>query len=154
MNFFPDAAAGVHDMRARTTARGVVSACVWDYADGMEFLRRFWDAAASVDANASELDEARRFTLCRPAALVDLFNSGGLDDIRCDAIEITTEFASFEDYWRPLLGGTGPAPSYVASLDVERRTALGRTLDAALPRTPAGTIALTARAWAVRGTVA
>jgi SAM-dependent methyltransferase len=153
LNFFPDAAAAVHDMRARTTARGVVSACVWDYAGGMQCLRRFWDAAAAVDARAREMDEARRFTLCSPARLADVFSSGGLGDIRCDAIEIPTEFASFDDYWRPLLGGTGPAPSYVSSLDVERRTALARTLDAALPRTPAGTIALTARAWAVRGTV-
>jgi SAM-dependent methyltransferase len=153
LNFFPDAAAAVRDMRTRTTAGGVVSACVWDYADGMQFLRRFWDAAVSVDARASELDEARRFPLCNPAALVDLFHSGGLADVRCDAIEIPTEFASFEDYWSPLLGATGPAPSYVVSLDVERCAALARTLEATLPRTAAGTIALTARAWAVRGTV-
>jgi SAM-dependent methyltransferase len=152
LNFFPDAAAAIRDMRARTAARGVVSACVWDYADGMQFLRRFWDAAASVDARARELDEARRFTLCSPAVLVDLFSSGGLIDVRCDAIEIPTEFASFEDYWRPLLGGTGPAPSYVSSLDTDRRTALARMLEATLPRTPAGIIALTARAWAVVGT--
>jgi hypothetical protein len=153
LNFFPDAPAAIRDMRAQTAARGVVSACVWDYADGMQFLRRFWDVAASVDPRASELDEARRFPNCRPAALVDLFSSGGLIDVRCDAIEIPTEFASFEDYWSPLLGGTGPAPSYVSSLDVERCAALARTLEAALPRTPSGTIALTARAWAARGTV-
>jgi SAM-dependent methyltransferase len=151
LNFFPDAHAAIRDMRARTAPRGVVSGCVWDYADGMQLLRYFWDAAASVDPRASESDEARRFPLCNPAALVDLFSSGGLIDVRCDAIEIPTEFASFEDYWSPLLGGTGPAPSYVSSLDVERCAALARALEATLPRTPSGTIALTARAWAVRG---
>jgi len=78
---------------------------------------------------------------------------GCLADVRCEAIEIPTVFASFDDYWRPLLGGTGPAPSYVASLDADRRALLARTLDGTLRQEPDGTIALTARAWAVRGTV-
>ena len=107
---------------------------------------------AAVDSTARTLDEGERFSLCRPAALADVFRAGGLCDIRCEPIEIGTEFASFDDYWQPLLGGTGPAPSYVASLDADRRTALARRLEQALPRGPGGTIALTARAWAVRGT--
>ena len=151
LNFFPEAAAAVRDMRARTTARGVVSACVWDYADGMQFLRYFWDAAVSLDPAASALDEGRRFPICHPAALVDLFEAGGLSDVRCEAIEMPTEFAGFDDYWRPLLGGTGPAPSYVASLDAERRAALSRKLKEQLVRTQAGLITLKARAWAIRG---
>ena len=118
----------------------------------MEFVRYFWDAAAAVDPTARELDQGQRFPLCRPQALTDLFRAGGLGDVRCEAIEIPTEFVSFDDYWQPLLGGTGSAPSYVASLDTDRRTTLARKLDETLPRGPGGTIPLTARAWAVRGT--
>jgi hypothetical protein len=139
-------------MRTLAAAGGAVSACVWDYGGKMEFLRSFWDAAAAMDAGARELDEGERFPLCRPDALVELFRVGGLSDVRCEPIEIPTEFTNFDDYWRPLLGGTGPAPSYVASLDTTRRTALARKLEHDLPRGPGGTIALTARAWAVRGT--
>src|SRR6185295_3347264 len=105
------------------------------------------------DSAARELDEGIRFPLCRPDALTALFRSGGLGDVRCEAIEIPTTFASFDDYWRPLLGGTGPAPSYVSSLDADRRAMLARRLDETLRRGPDGQIALTARAWAVRGTV-
>lgn len=152
LNFFPDPEAAVREMRSLTAPQGAVSACVWDYAGGMEFLRYFWDAAAELDSTARELDEGRRFPLCRPEPLADLFRRAGLADVRCEPIEILTEFASFEDYWRPLLGGTGPAPSYVASLDADRRAMLGRQVEQALPRRPDGTIALTARAWAVRGT--
>jgi SAM-dependent methyltransferase len=151
LNFFPDLRRALHEMRNRTTAGGVVSACVWDYADGMEFLRRFWDVAAALDDTASRLDEGKRFAICHPAALVDLFRSGGLHDVRCEPIDIVTEFATFDDYWQPLLGGTGPVPSYVASLDVERCAELARRLEAALPRTSTGAIELKARAWAVRG---
>ncbi|MBP1774048.1 MAG: class SAM-dependent methyltransferase [candidate division NC10 bacterium] len=152
LNFFPDAEAAVHEMASLTAAQGSVSACVWDYGGRMEFLRYFWDAAAAVDSTARELDEGVRFPLCRPDALANLFRTCELRDIRCEPIEIPTEFASFDDYWRPLLGGTGPAPSYVASLDVERRTTLARRVEQALPQGSGGTIALTARAWAVRGT--
>jgi hypothetical protein len=140
-------------MRSVAAPQATVSACVWDYADGMEFLRRFWEAAIAVDSAARELDEGKRFPLCRPDALTELFCGGGLGDVRCEPIEVPTVFASFDDYWQPFLGGTGPAPSYVASLDADRRTVLARKLEETLRRGSGGTIALTARAWAVRGTV-
>jgi hypothetical protein len=152
LNFFPDPEAAVHEMRSVSAPQGTVSACVWDYSDGMQFLRRFWDAAAAVDSAARELDEGSRFPLCRRHTLTALFRSCGLGDVRCEPIVIPTAFASFDDYWRPFLGGTGPAPSYVASLDSDRRAILARRLEELLRRGPDGTIALTARAWAVRGT--
>lgn len=152
LNFFPATEAALREMRALTAPHGIVSACVWDYGGGMEFLRRFWDAAGELDPAARELDEGQRFQICRRDALVDVFGAAGLDDIRCEPIEIQTMFASFDDYWRPLLGGTGPAPSYVASLGVGRRAILARRVQQALPRRTDGTIALTARAWVVRGT--
>lgn len=152
LNFFPDREAVVREMRSLTCFGGVVSACVWDYAGKMEFLRYFWDAATAMDSTARTLHEGTRFPLCRPDALIALFQRGALEDVRCEALEIATQFASFDDYWQPMLGGTGPAPSYVASLDADRRDALARRLERDLPRGFDGTIALTARAWAVRGT--
>jgi SAM-dependent methyltransferase len=153
LNFFPDPAAALQEMRSLTAARGVVAACVWDYGDGMEFLRHFWEVAAALDPQARELDEGMRFPLCRPEALAGLFRAAGLGDVICEAIEILTSFADFDDFWRPLLGGTGPAPAHVASLDGERREVFARELEQALPRASDGAIALEARAWAVRGTV-
>jgi hypothetical protein len=153
LNFFSDSAAAVHNMQSVAAPRGTVSACVWDYGHGMEFLRRFWDAATAMDPTARALDEGNRFSLCRPDALTELFQGAGLTDVHCEAIETSTAFASFEDYWGPFLGGTGPAPSYVAALDAEQRALLARQLEGTLPRDPDGTIALRARAWAVKGTV-
>ena len=153
LNFLPDPKGAVHEMRSVAAPRSTVSACVWDYSEGMLFLRHFWDAAVSQDSAASALDEGNRFPLCRRNALMALFRDSDLGDVRCEPIEIRTAFASFDDYWRPFLGGTGPAPSYVASLDAARRARLARRLEETLPRGPDGTIALAARAWAVRGTV-
>jgi SAM-dependent methyltransferase len=153
LNFFPGPDVAVRDMGSVAARRGTVSACVWDYAGRMEFLRYFWNAAATVDAAARTLDEGERFPDCHPDGLTRLFRAAGLVDVRCDAIEIPTTFASFQDYWTPFLGGTGPAPAFVASLDAGRRAQLARRLEETLPRTPDGAISLRARAWATRGTV-
>jgi SAM-dependent methyltransferase len=152
LNFFPDPQAAVHELRSLTSAAGTVSACVWDYASGMEFLRQFWNVVAAMDSKVAHLDEGVRFQVCVPRALKDLFRAAGLGEVRCEPLEIRTDFAGFDDYWRPFLGGIGPAPSYVASLAAHHRTALARQLERALPRGPGGTIPLSARAWAVRGT--
>jgi SAM-dependent methyltransferase len=151
LNFFPEPEAAIEEMRRIAAANAVVSACVWDYAGRMEFLRRFWDCVAALDATGVELDEGRRFPICRPDALESLFREGGLSDVVCDSIEIPTRFSSFVDFWQPFLGGTGPAPSYVASLDSPGRQALAARLERSLPREPDGAIPLVARAWAVRG---
>lgn len=153
LNFFPDPEAAVLEMRSVAAPQGTVSACVWDYSEGMQFLRHFWNAAAAVDSTARALDEGKRFPVCHPDGLTRVFRSAGLVDIRCDAIDIPTMFANFRDYWQPFLGGTGPAASYVVSLDSQDREALARKLQETLPRGADGTIALTARAWAVRGSV-
>jgi hypothetical protein len=119
----------------------------------MEFLRFFWDAVAAVDSTARELDEGERFPLCRPGALGDLFRRGGLSDVRCESIEIATEFTSFDDYWLPVLGKQGAAPAYLASLNEETQNRIRDALKARLVASTDGSIAMTARAWAVQGTV-
>jgi hypothetical protein len=104
-----------------------------------------------VDPNAVDLDEGRRFPICRPDALDTLFRRGGLGDVVCESIEIPTRFFTFADFWTPFLGGTGPAPSYVASLESAQREALATHLERSLPRELDGAISLVARAWVVRG---
>lgn len=152
LNFVPDPAVAVSEMARVTRAGGRVGAYVWDYGDGMEFMRRFWDAAAALDPSASELDEGRRFAaVCRPDALAELFRSAGLRDVESQAIEAPTVFRNFDDYWTPFLGGQGPAPSYTMTLSESRRDALREQLRADLPVAADGSIRLAARAWAVRG---
>jgi SAM-dependent methyltransferase len=153
LNFFPKPAAAIDEMRRITAGNGLVSACVWDYAGRMEFLRRFWDSVGAVDPGAAEVDEGRRFPVCRPDALESLFREAGLADVVSDSIEIPTRFSTFAEFWKPFLGGTGPAPSYVASLGSPQREALATRLERSLPREPDGAISLVARAWVVRGVV-
>ena len=153
LNFFPDPARGMRNMRETTAAGGTVAAYVWDYAGKMELMRHFWDAAVALDDAARALDEGVRFPLCRPDALAALFTDAGLEKVATRAIDITTRFADFDDYWAPFLGGQGPAPSYAMALDETSRNALRDRIRRQLPIAADGSIALVARAWAVRGQV-
>jgi hypothetical protein len=66
-------------------------------------------------------------------------------------LEVPTRFRDFDDYRTPFLGGQGPAPGYVMSLEPARRVALLEEPRARLPAAADGSISLVARAWAVRG---
>ena len=151
LNFIPDPQQAVAGMLEALRSGGVVSAYVWDYAGRMDFLRLFWEEAVALNPAAAGVDERARFPLCDPAALEALFRGAGARDVRSGALEIPTRFASFEDYWRPFLGETGPAPSYVASLDKAARARLRARLEHLLAPGGSGAIDLVARAWTVRG---
>ena len=151
LNFVAKPAVAVGEMARAVRPGGTVAAYVWDYGGKMELMRHFWDAAAALDPAAVELDEARRFPLCQPAPLDDLFTRAGLRDVVVRPIDVPTGFRDFDDYWNPFLGGQGPAPGYAMSLSEERRAALRERIRSELPIAADGSIDLIARAWAVRG---
>jgi SAM-dependent methyltransferase len=149
LNFVPVAGRAVAEFARVTGPGGTIAAYVWDYARGMAVIRHFWDAAVSLHPAAAELDEGRRFPMCQPDALYELWTAAGLHAVTVRAIEVPAVFAGFDDYWTPFLGGQGPAPAYAMSLTEEHRRALREQLRTRLPD---GSITLTVRAWAVRGT--
>jgi SAM-dependent methyltransferase len=150
LNFLPDPARALEAMRARLRPGGLLGAYVWDYAAGMEPLARFWEAAVALDPEAAALDERARFPLCDPSRLAALFQGAGLQRVTAAPLDLQERFAGFEDYWRPFLGGTGPAPSYLASVDPGRRERLRDRLRQRLSPDD-GPFQLRTRALAVRG---
>jgi SAM-dependent methyltransferase len=153
LNFVPQPEQALVEMRRIVRAGGWIGAYVWDYAEGMQLIRRFWDAAIALDPGAAELDEGRRFPLCRPEPLRALFGAAGLLDVDVAEITVRIVFADFDAVWGPFLGGQGPAPGYCMALPEDRRQLLRERFRAQLPRQADGPISLDARAWAVRGRV-
>jgi SAM-dependent methyltransferase len=151
LNFVPEPAAGLSEIGRVTRSGGMVGAYVWDYAQGMQMLRRFWDAATAVDPRASDLDEGRRTSITQPGPLGDLFAGAGLTDVEVRDIVVPTRFQSFDDLWSPFLAGHAPAPAFVVSLEPEQREELRERLRASVQELDDGAIELTARAWAARG---
>lgn len=151
LNFVPDVAAALTEMTRVLSRGGCLAGYVWDYAGRMELIRYFWLAAMAIDPEAARRYEGVRFTLCAPDALLSALRQTELQTSEVTAIEVSTEFADFDDYWSPFLGGQGPAPAYAMSLDEDARSQLRERLRQSLPVRADGRIALVARAWAFRG---
>ena len=143
----------VHEMVRVTRPGGRVAAYVWDYAGGMQMIRHFWDVALELNRDDAQLDQAERFPLCQPGPLEQLFRRVGLISVSVRAIDVPTVFRDFEDYWRPFLGKQGAAPTYLATLRDDTRDRIRETLRTRLAPSADGSIAMTARAWAVQGSV-
>ena len=151
INFIPDHLKALAEMRRVTRSRGVVSACAWDYGDGMESLRIFWDEAVALDPAAAPKHE-RNMKLTREGELGELWRKAGLREVREQPLVIEQGFSSFGDYWQPFLKGTGPGGAYVASLAAERRDRLEAHLRSRLlGERGDGAFTLKARAWCVKG---
>jgi SAM-dependent methyltransferase len=154
LNFVPDVGAALAEMARVLSSGGHLGGYVWDYSGKMELIRRFWDAVVELVPEAAKLHEGVRFPLCQPEALLSALRKAGLRAPETTAIDVRTDFASFDDYWSPFLGGQGPAPAYAMSLGEAARARLRGHLRERLPIEPDGSASLVARAWAFRASVA
>jgi SAM-dependent methyltransferase len=152
-NFIPDARKALGEMRRVTKSKGTVAAAVWDYGEGMEMLRVFWDEAVALQPSSAAKDE-RNMPFSRRGELASVWREQGLQNVVEDGLTIETRFASFDDFWAPFLEKQGPAGAYAASLTMSDRDALRLRLRRRLLGTgPDQAIVMRARAWAVRGTM-
>lgn len=142
--FMADPVAGLREMSRVTRPGGVIAACVWDLG-GRGPLTVFWRAVHELDpaaADESELAGVREGHLAR------LFAQAGLGAAQASALTVDVRHASFEQWWKPLTLGVGPAGAYVASLTPEHLSALRERCRHLLP---AGPVEISATAWAVTG---
>jgi SAM-dependent methyltransferase len=153
ISFIPNPSKALSEMIRVTRPAGVVAAAVWDYGEGMEMLRVFWDEAVALDPSSESRDE-RHMPLCRPGELAALWRQHGLADVTEAPLVIPLAFSSFDDFWLPFLRGQGPAGAYVASLPETRQLTLRERLRKRLGANAARSLTLSARAWAVKGVVA
>jgi hypothetical protein len=131
---------------ARVTRRGgVVSACVWDGPTGA--LAPFWDAVHVIEPDVE--DEAL-LSGAHKGHLTELFEAAGLGDVEEDSIAVDVVHPTFEEWWEPYTYGVGPAGDYVQRLDDDARA---RLESVARERLGSGPFAVSATAWAARGTV-
>ena len=151
LNFISKPIEALHEMKRVIIPGGTAAIYVWDYSEKMEFLNRFWDTAVAIDAGASVLHQGHRFPNSTAEALRRLFENAGYLDIESAPIDIETHFRDFDDYWKPFLGGQGPAPTYLMSLKESDRQMLRDRLVECLPIQSDGSISMHARAWAFKG---
>lgn len=148
LHFVSDPEQAAAEMRRVVRPGGIVGACMWDFAEGMEMLRHFWDAALTVDPEAP--DEARTLRFGRQGEIVALFESAGLQDVVETKLHVSSRYDSFDELWSGFLAGIGPAGVFCVALSDERRAALR---DELLRRvgSPAGSFTLGAMARSAHG---
>jgi SAM-dependent methyltransferase len=148
VNFMRDPHAGVAEMRRVVRSGGIVGACTWDYGDGMQMLRLFWNTARALDPDAP--DEGRTMRFRSSEELEELWRAVGFSHVETGPLVVETTYADFDDFWQPLTLGVGPVGSYCKSVEPKQRKALRDELFVSLG-SPVGPFTLSARAWAVRG---
>jgi SAM-dependent methyltransferase len=151
LNFVSRPELAVAELARVVRPGGIVAAYVWDYAGDMQLMRYFWDAAVMLNPADEALDEGKRFPHFAADGLAQLFTQADLHQVETRAIDVPTVFSDFDDYWTPFLSGQGAAPGYVMSLSEQQRIRLRELLRSRLPTANDGSIALIARAWAVKG---
>ena len=152
LNFVPQPEMAITEMIRVAIPGATIGIFVWDYAEGMEMLRYYWDAAVELDKKAIQFDEGIRFPICKKEQLTSVVAQTGLKQVEVFPIEVKTVFRNFDDYWQPFLGNVGHAPVYNMGLSQDDRQQLENKLRDGLPAGADGSISLMARAWAVRGT--
>ena len=132
VNFIPDAAKALDEMRRVTRHGGTVAAAVWDYGDGMQMLRTFWDEAVALNPGSAAKDE-RNMPFCRAGELGAFWRKRGLEQV----VEAGTDD---RDALHGIRGLLGPVPRETGAGRRVCRVALaGRAQPA--PGTPAPALA-------------
>ncbi|MFO1037732.1 MAG: class I SAM-dependent methyltransferase [Geminicoccaceae bacterium] len=152
LHFVPRAPDAIAEMRRVARPGATVAATVWD-ARSMVAHRIMLDTAAVIDPEG----DARRAQslvrpMTRPGELAAAWQAAGFRDVRDTTLTIRMEFADFDDFWSPYLGGQGPGAGYVTALDGAARDRLrDHVRRAYLDGEADGPRSYTAAAWAVRG---
>jgi SAM-dependent methyltransferase len=147
LQFIPDVGRAIGEMRRVLRQGGSAAACVWD-KDVMEMHSVFWEPAAELEPGVKRGSGAPYTS----GQLADLWKQSGLKSVEETVLEMPLEFASFDDFWAPHLGGQGPSGSYLVSLPPEKQIALReRVRVRVLGAGPDRPFTLRAKAWAVRG---
>jgi SAM-dependent methyltransferase len=141
--FVSDGPAAVAEM-ARVARR--VAVCMW----GIEEVAMFGAIERTAEAiGVPQLAEPRRYR--SPQEIHDLLAPHG--EVESGALDVQAGYQDFEDFWRTLGGGAGPAGQWYASLDAEARERAHDELFRQLG-SPSGPFELKARAFAGKVTPA
>ncbi|WP_341883690.1 methyltransferase domain-containing protein [Synechococcus sp. UW140] len=147
--FVPEPMQGVAEMARVVATGGTVAAYAWDMEGGGFPYQLVNKALAAIGRPTPKppSPEASRLEV-----LSDLWATAGLSDIHTRVITVERTYTNFDDLWNTVLGGPS-AGQALAAMSEEELTRFRELLQARLQPSGSGSISLTGRAHAIRGTV-
>jgi ubiquinone/menaquinone biosynthesis C-methylase UbiE len=150
INFIPDRAPALAEMRRVARAGGMVAGYVWDFGENLSpsgplrraMLRFGTDVPGIPGTEASRLE-----------ALRVLFEGAGLEEVETRTIDVCLAYADFQDFWRAQTPRYAPTTKIILGMKESERARLMRSVQSALPAGPNGSIEYCARANAIKARV-
>jgi len=147
MNFVPNRARAMSEMRRVARPGGLVAACVWDLAAELSPSGPLRRAMRQIGIDAPPVPGT---AASAPAALVDLFEKARLKGLNTASIEVAVSFRDFDDFWRSQTQYNMPTTKVIAAMTPSDGLALMEAVRTYL-RPLRGGVGYSARANAVRG---
>ena len=147
MNFVPNRARAMSEMRRVARPGGLIAACVWDFAAELSPSGPLRRAMRRIGIDAPPVPGTDASGL---AVLADLFEKGRLRAITTTSIEVAVSFRDFDDFWLSQTPRYAPTTKVIAAMSLRDRQALMEAVRADLRPLPGG-VGYSARANAVRG---
>lgn len=149
INFLPDRAKGLSEMRRVASGDGIVAGFLWARTADSEL-----SPTAPMQRGFREIGaEVPRIPGADMASLPDLFRAAGLEAIETRTIDATQTYRDFEDYWTAQTPPFSPAGKLIAKMPEADRARLRDTLRAILPAAADSSISYSARANAIKARV-
>ena len=148
LHFVSEPGQAADEFRRVLRPGGTAAACVWDFAQGMQMLRLFWDAALELDPVAP--DEATTLRFGREGEITALLQGAGFEDVVENTLDVESTYADFDELWSGFQAGIGPSGAYCVGLTHELQSALREELFGRLG-SPSGSFTLAATARCATG---
>jgi SAM-dependent methyltransferase len=150
LNFVSDRPRALSEMRRVTRTGGIVGGYVWDFATERSPSRPLRLGLRQNGAHVPHVPGTGDTSL---AALSSMFERAGFENIATRSIDVTVQFADFDDFWGAQTPSYSPIAKVIASMTTSDRVRLIETVRAGLATRPDGRIEYFARANAVHGCV-
>jgi SAM-dependent methyltransferase len=150
LNFIPDPARALGEMRRVARGEGVVAAYVWDFAGGRGPFHVLRTGLRQMGIEPPVVPGTMATTR---QALHSLFDGAGFEDIASRTIEVALAFSSFDELWLSQTPVFNPITKIVASLPESDRGRLMEFVRSALPADADGRVTCSARAHAIKARV-
>lgn len=148
--FLPGPAQGVREMARVVRPGGLVAAYMWDMPGGGVPLRPLYRACMEL-GHGGQVPPGSAFSAQGP--MHQLWVDAGLDAVESRRIDITVDFADFDDFWSSSSIPIGPQGLLLARLGPDEIARVKQALREMLPARADGSISYPAFATAVKGRV-